>query len=172
MRTEFKDGEKVVMGGIITEFKRHATKSGAAMAFMTVEDLYGSIEVIVFSSLYDGVKDFLAPEEVVVLTGKLQFKDGVAQIVADKITRMEMSAEDAAPHEQEYLGLIIPEERQKDLNEILDIAASYPGECPVIVAMSGKKYDAHTSVRRCEGLISELKNLLSDKDIIFFKKKQ
>ena len=171
--TEVKDGEKVVMGGIITEFKRHATKSGAAMAFMTVEDLYGSIEVIVFSSLYDGVKDFLAPEEVVVLTGKLQFKDGVAQIVADKITRMEMSAEDAAaPHEQEYLGLIIPEERQKDLNEILDIAASYPGECPVIVAMNGKKYDAHTSVRRCEGLISELKNLLSDKDIIFFKKKQ
>lgn len=170
--TEVKDGERVVMGGIITEFKRHPTKSGAAMAFMTVEDLYGQIEVIVFSSLYENTKGYLAPEEVITIKGKLQFKDGVPQIIAEDITPVNTAeTKQDVIEEREYLGIIIPDDKKAHLDAILDIAGSYPGQCPVIVAMDGKKYDAHTSVRRCDGLISELRNILSERDIIFFKKK-
>ena len=60
--------------------------------------------------------------------------------------------------------------RELSLN-ILDIAENYPGNIPVIVAMNGKKYDARCSVRKCEALLAELKALISEKDIIFFKKK-
>ena len=47
--TEIKDGENVAMGGIVTEFKRLATRSGSTMGFLKVEDIYGQIEVIVFN---------------------------------------------------------------------------------------------------------------------------
>ena len=70
------------------------------------------------------------------------------------------------------MGIIVPDERADDLNNILDILTSYPGEIPVIIALKGKKYSANCAVRRAEGLMSELGNYVSTNDIIFFRKKQ
>ena len=69
------------------------------------------------------------------------------------------------------MGIIIPDEVADKKDEILDILASYMGDIPVIVALKGKKYSANCAVRKCEALISELKNYVPEKDIIFFTKK-
>ena len=69
------------------------------------------------------------------------------------------------------MGLIIPEGKEKFLDNVLDILSSYEGNIPVIIAMNGQKYNSHMSIRRCEGLMSELKNYVGEQDIIFFKKK-
>ena len=69
------------------------------------------------------------------------------------------------------MGIIIPDEMADKKDEILDILTSYVGDIPVIVALNGKKYSANCAVRKCEGLLSELKNYVSEKDIIFFTKK-
>lgn len=171
--TEFKDGEHVVMGGIISEFKRLATKSGQTMAFVKVEDLYGQIETIIFPKVFEKAKDCLNVEEVVKVSGKLQLKDGIPQIIADGVEKLEVKEE--APvvenKEQEFLGLILSPEKTERLDDVLDILSSYEGNIAVIIAMNGKKYNANCSVRRCEALVSELKNILADEDIIFFKKK-
>ncbi len=171
--TEIKEGEHVVMGGIISEFKRLATRGGQNMAFVKVEDVFGQIEVIFFPKVYEKSRDFIKEEEVVKISGKLQVKDGVPQIVADNVDKLVIKENDAtAPQqEQEFLGLVIPEDKESALDDILDIVSSYEGNIPVIIAMKGKKYNAHVSVRRCEGLISELKNYLPTDNIIFFKKK-
>ncbi len=170
--TEIKEGEQVVMGGIISEFKRLSTKSGQVMAFVKVEDIYGQLEVIFFPKIFERSKDVLKEEEIVEIVGRLQVKDGAVQIVADSVKKLEIKAEAVQENkEQEFLGLIISDERTDNLNEILDILSCYEGNIPVIIAMQGKKYNAHCSVRRCEGLVSELKNYLTDQDIIFFKKK-
>ena len=171
--TEFKEGEHATMGGIITEFKRLATKSGQTMAFVKIEDIYGQIETIVFPKVYEKVKDFLKEEEIIKLTGRLQLKDGIPQILAENIEKLEIKEEQIATEvkEQEFLGLIIPDDKTDKLNDILDILTSYDGSIPVIIAMQGKKYNANCAVRRCEGLLSELKTYLKDQDIVFFKKK-
>ncbi|MBQ0099441.1 MAG: DNA polymerase III subunit alpha, partial [Firmicutes bacterium] len=75
--TEIKENERVTMGGIISEFKKLQTKSGSMMAFMTVEDVYGQIEVIVFPKVYDTARDVLAVDSIVKVTGKTQVKDGI-----------------------------------------------------------------------------------------------
>ncbi len=170
--TEINEGEHVVMGGIITEFKRLATKSGQVMAFVKVEDLYGQIEIIVFPKIYEKTKDFLVEEEVVKISGKLQLKDGIPQIIADNVERLEVKADEKPSEEQEYMGLILSDENAEKLDDILDILSSYEGNIPVIIAMKGKKYNSRCSVRRAEGLMSELKTYVTDDDIIFFKKKQ
>jgi hypothetical protein len=75
------------------------------------------------------------------------------------------------PVEQEYLGLIIPDEMSSKVDEILDVLTSYNGDIPVIIALKGKKYNANVSIRKCGGLLSELKVYLKDNEIVFFKKK-
>ncbi len=169
--TEVKDGDYVTMGGIISEFKRLSTKSGQAMAFVKVEDVYGGIEVIVFPKVFDKTRELLKEEEVVKVSGRLQIKNEMPQIIADKIEALEIKQKEEKEEEREYMGLIIPERFQNRVDTILDICQSYPGNISVIVAMNGKKYDAHLSVRRCEGLMSELRSFLEQNEIIFFKKK-
>ena len=93
------------------------------------------------------------------------------QIIADKIEPLEIKKEEKVEEDREYMGLIIPERFQNRVDTILDICQSYPGNISVIVAINGKKYDAHLSVRRCEGLLSELRSFLEKDEIIFFKKK-
>ncbi len=169
--TEVREGEHVVMGGIISEFTRLATRNGQTMAFVKVEDLYGQIEAILFPKVFEKSRDILKEEEIVRISGKLQIKDGNPQIIADSVEKFEVKEEIKSTNEQEYLGIIIPDGREAFLNEVLDVLSSYEGNIPVIVAMKGKKYNANCSVRRCEGLVSELKNYVGEKDIIFFKKK-
>ncbi len=170
--TEVKDGEHVVMVGIITEFKRLATKSGQTMAFVKIEDVYGEIETILFPRVFENARNVIEMEQIVKLSGKLQIKEGVPQIIADGVEKLEVKEQNVTAQEgQEYLGLIIPDDKAEKVNDILDICMSYPGDIAVIVALQGKKYNAHCSVRNCEGLIAELKNYLDDKQMIFFRKK-
>ena len=169
--TEIKEGEYVVMGGIISEFKRLATRSGQNMAFITVEDIYGKIEAICFPKVYEKARDVLKTEEIVRLSGKLQLKDGVPQILVDNVEKLEVTEKPHDVPEQEYMGVIIPDDKADKLDDILDVLQSYEGNIPVIIALKGKKYSANLAVRRCEGLMSELKNYVKDEDIIFFRKK-
>lgn len=172
--TEIKDGQSVVMGGIISEMKRMSTKTGSTMSFIKIEDVYGVIEAVVFPKVYDKVRAILKEEEIVKVTGRLQIKDDVPQIIADGVELLEVAAEGqkvASSVEKEYLGLIISDENEGNLDNILDILTSYPGDIPAIIAMGGKKYDAKCGVRKCDGLIFELKNYLLDDEIIFFIKK-
>lgn len=169
--TDIKEGEHVVMGGIVSEFKRLATRGGQNMAFVKVEDLYGQIEVICFPKVYESSRDVLKTEQTVRVSGKLQVKDGVPQIIADAVDALEIKEKTQAAPEQEYLGIIIPDDKIEFKDDILDVLTSYEGNVPVIIALGGKKYSANCAVRRCDGLISELKNFVGEQDIIFFRKK-
>ena len=170
--TEIKDGEHVVMGGIITEFKKLPTRSGQNMAFIKIEDLHGQIESVCFPKVYDKCVDNLKVEQIVKLSGKIQIKEGIAQIIAENVEKLEIKETQEVNNEQEYMGIIIPDEREGDLNNILDILTSYPGDIPVIIALKGKKYSANCAVRKAEGLMIELGNYVGVNDIIFFRKKQ
>ncbi len=169
--TDIKDGESVTFGGIITNLTKMSTKAGATMAFVMVEDLYGQIEIVVFPKVYDRVREALNEEEIVRVSGKIQIKDGNPQIIADNVDVLHVQGEVESAPDQEYLGLILSDANLTNEDAILDICDSYPGDVQVIVAKGGKKFRASCQVRRCEGLIIELKNYLKDDEIIFFRKK-
>ena len=168
--TEIKEGQQVVMGGIISDYKRLSTKSGSTMAFLTVEDVYGQIEVIVFPKVFDKCRNLIQNEQIVRISGKIQVKDNIPQIIADDLSELEIKEENGQ-EEKEYLGIIIPDGKENILLKIQEILESYPGEIISIIAMGGQKYNAKLPVRKCDGLISELKGYLTDKEIIFFRKK-
>jgi DNA polymerase-3 subunit alpha len=84
---ERKEGERVTLGGLIARKRRITTKSGQPMAFLTVEDLTGQVEVVVFPRAYARAAEQLEADAVVVLvTGKLELKDEAPKILADEVT--------------------------------------------------------------------------------------
>ncbi len=169
---EVKEGDRVHFGGIITATDKIMTRNGSTMGFITVEDLYGQIECTLFSRIYEGAKAFAVEDEIVEIHGRIHIKDNNVTINVDKIDKMETENNDQpAEMEQEYLGVIVPDTLQNHVDDILDILASYPGKIPVIIALKGQKYSANCSIRKCEGLLSELRVYLTDPEIVFFKKK-
>ncbi len=69
------DGMLVEMGGILTEVKGKATKKGAYMGFITLEDLTGQIECLVFPKTYEKYQGLMGVDDLVVLTGKLSIRE-------------------------------------------------------------------------------------------------
>lgn len=73
--SEFKDGQVVKYAGIVTSVKKKYTKNNTLMAFVTVEDLYGQAEIIVFENAYMKAQDSLMEENIVLVTGRLSLKE-------------------------------------------------------------------------------------------------
>ncbi|MCI8272726.1 MAG: DNA polymerase III subunit alpha [Clostridia bacterium] len=84
--TKFVDGQNVKIAGIITSVKKKYTKNNKIMVFLTIEDLYGSAEIIVFEPTYFKAQDVLIEENIVMISGRLSIReDDVTKIVAQEI---------------------------------------------------------------------------------------
>lgn len=87
-----EDGKQVKYVGIITSIKKKYTKRNTLMAFMTVEDLYGSTEIIVFDSCYSKSQNILLEENIVLIDGRLSIReDEPVKIVANSITEFDVN---------------------------------------------------------------------------------
>ena len=83
----FKDGQEVTFAGIITSIKKKFTKTNKIMAFITLEDLYGQIEIITFENTYLSAKESLVEENIVLIKGRLSLRDEEkTTIIANSIT--------------------------------------------------------------------------------------
>ena len=90
---ELQDKATVVVGGIITGVKRTTTRSGSAMAFVTLEDLTGGAEVIIFPKTYEQVHFLLKRDSVVVVRGKVDVAEQQAKILADRVLPLDEADE-------------------------------------------------------------------------------
>ena len=87
IRQEIKDGQMVKYAGIITKIKKKYTKNNKLMAFLTVEDLYGPTEIILFESAYQNCANVLMEDNIVLVNGRLSVReDEETKIVANQIT--------------------------------------------------------------------------------------
>jgi DNA polymerase-3 subunit alpha len=70
-----KDGDRVVIGGIITETTKKITKKNDMMAFVKLEDLYGTIEVIIFPKHFEKYKSLITNDALVIITGRVSMRE-------------------------------------------------------------------------------------------------
>ena len=73
--TTVRDGEMAIIGGMIVGKTVKTTKRNEIMAFLTIEDLYGTVEVIVFPKVYEKNKEFLQPDNKVFVKGRVQLEE-------------------------------------------------------------------------------------------------
>ena len=86
------DGTNAVMAGIVLEKKTKATRKGDMMAFITLEDLYGSTEILIFPKTYEKYRHQLEPDTLVSVYGHLSVReDEPVKLLADAL--LPLSAE-------------------------------------------------------------------------------
>ena len=73
--SDLKDNDRVVLGGILANVNQKVTRNNTIMAFLTLEDLTGSIEVIVFPKTLDTVKTLCVTDSLVIVKGRLSLKE-------------------------------------------------------------------------------------------------
>ena len=86
---QYKDGQIIKIAGIISKVKKKYTKSNKLMAFITLDDLYGSTEIIVFDSAYSKNFSSIVEENIVLVEGRLSIReDEPTKIIAMNIKEL------------------------------------------------------------------------------------
>jgi len=82
---EAANKEKVVVAGIVTRFRSHQTKTGKAMGFVTLEDIQGNIELVLFPKTWEKYGKLVNMDEVLSVEGKVDAENGDPKILVDKL---------------------------------------------------------------------------------------
>lgn len=88
IKTNAKEGESVLIAGIIDEVKVIRTKKGDNMAFLTVSDFSGPIEVVVFPKTFKANASILEPDTCIALKGKMSERNGEKSVMADGLKKL------------------------------------------------------------------------------------
>ena len=91
-RTKVHDGAKEIIGGMITDRTIKATKTNQMMAFITVEDLFGTVEVVVFPRDYEKNREYLEIDQKVFVRGRVSEEDEKAsKLICEKVIPFEQT---------------------------------------------------------------------------------
>ena len=106
-RTNVHDGAKEIIGGMITDRTIKATKTNQMMAFITVEDLFGTVEVVVFPRDYEKNREYLEIDQKVFVRGRVSEEDEKAsKLICEKIIPFEQTRKELwiqFPNKASYL---------------------------------------------------------------------
>ncbi|MBQ8308550.1 MAG: DNA polymerase III subunit alpha, partial [Clostridia bacterium] len=174
--TEISDGMPVTMGGMIAAYKKLKTRTGSFMAFVTVEDLYGTIECVCFPKVYDKIRSFLENDKVVSLSGKISIDDEKAPvIIVDKMTEFTLDEKQEATQTsvqkpqaenkseaEKKLWLNVTGMDEADLDELMETLTFYAGDTSVVFVVDGKKMLCSQKVTVGKALMAELSGFLQE----------
>ena len=145
------DGMAVTLAGIITTVKLLVTKKNNRMAFIQLEDLHGTIEVVVFPNVYERYREIIKEDSVVVLRGTINCREEEApKVLAEWIQCMDDRNGAAFCGLSEIVKLRIPEDMDTEamISDIKQLLARHPGDVPVKIYLgnSGRSMRADTSL--------------------------
>ncbi len=176
---KIEDGKSIKCGGIITNAKKMNTKVGnKEMAVITVEDLMGTFEVLVFPKVYEKVRHLLTVDNMVTIIGKVSIREGDSPIILpDDIIPWKNQEEtpnlvqntviEEKKIEKLYLKFDLTDETLK--NAIFEILYRYPGRHPVVIKCStqNKAFTFPIKVDGSTAMQNELFGYLLPENIIF-----
>ena len=128
---DLKDGGVVRIGGLVRSTKNIKTKKGDLMAFVTIEDMHGSVEVIVFSRVFSDVRDLLVEDHPVLVQGQVQKDEKSVKILADTIIPIAKAEETWAA--SVHFNLEISRTDRERLENLHDILKRHSGLCPAFL---------------------------------------
>ena len=162
-----RDGEIVVVGGIVSAIKQLTTKKGEPMVFVGLEDVTGSVEVVAFNSVYALARDLIAQERILVVKGRVDHKQqGETKLIALEITPFE-----AVPERREVRLKVDARIAPAGLiRELADVVGRYPGEAPVyieaVTSYGPKLLELGPKVQPIPDFFAEAKALLGEAAVL------
>ena len=136
-QADIRDGSIVKVGGVITGRKTLVTKKHQMMAFVDMEDVTGSLEVIVFPSVYERYSSLTEEGKIVMIRGRVDLKeDETPKILAESIEDLKEIKNSGKTGERETLPCIhIPEtmDDRETTDKIAEIMKEHRGNEPLII---------------------------------------
>ena len=157
-----EDGQHVEIAGIIVGRTQKATKNNDLMCFITLEDLYGAVEVIVFPKTLQKHENLLGQDSVIAVSGRASFREEESgKLVAESVRAL------ARQGSAGKLYVRLPSGTCEFAREVfLGVLKKYPGACPVYVQDDdeGKKFlvGREKWVRVNEDLMRDLRDLVGE----------
>ncbi len=128
---EAADGQEILIGGVVNALKEINTKKGDRMAFVTLEDLNGVVEVIVFSELYKNSSLLLKGEDPVFIKGRVDAGEENVKIIASEVLPFEQAVGKLTT--SVHLRLRSEGLRREDLESMREIFQDNRGNCPAFL---------------------------------------
>ena len=158
------DGAYVTIGGMITEKTVKTTRNNKMMAFLTVEDLAGSVEVLVFPKDYEKRRDMLIKDEKVFIRGRASVGDEpVGKLICEQIIPFSQ-----VPREL-WIQYADKDAYLAGEKELLDLLKTSDGNDTVIIYLgrerAKKVLPRNWNVRAGEALVTTLSEMLGEKNV-------
>ncbi len=160
------DREKVQVAGFINSVTLHFTKNNKVMAFVNIEDIFGTMEIIVFPDSYDKFSYMLKEEEIIVVKGTATIaKDQPSKVICEEIRSFKQLDEMI-----KTLWLKVSADSSVTLDNILDITSKYKGNSKMVIYMekTNQKLKANSNnyITINNSIVEELKELLGCNNVV------
>ena len=186
---EFEERECVVdkssytIGGLLTEITKKTTRNGDEMAFLTVEDLYGSVEVVVFARDYRQNKDRFVKDAKVLIKGNASVDERGGKLLFSKMTTFdEIRQERIAAGKELWLRFTELETYMQQEQALYATLRQYPGRVvvKVLIKPAGEGQEQNIKLKQLpdlyrvdasETLVEKLKQTYGEANVILLDKK-
>jgi DNA polymerase-3 subunit alpha len=161
------DGAEVRVGGLVGEIRGIITRAGKRMAVVTLEDLSARVECTVFPETFEACRESLVPEELVVVTGRVENQDERgARLLLSEVRRWEQARSAYRP--SLHLEVRAEQLSEEWFNGVDEILSAHAGESDVYLYIVMPDRSRHVSrskryrVAEGDGVIAVLKQRFPD----------
>lgn len=158
-----QDGSTVTIAGLITSLQRRMSRNGNPWASVTIEDIDGSIEVNFFGETYLAHATALVEDAIVVIRGRVRWRDDQMQLMALEMSQPDISAADEAPV---TLSMPVAKCTPPVVQRLKEVLATHPGVTEVHLRLISPgrstmmRLEDGLRVQRSPALFGDLKALL------------
>ena len=168
-RTKVRDGAKETVGGLIANKTVKYTRKNQTMAFITIEDLMGTVEVIVFPRDYEKNRQYLEEEDKVFVRGRVSEEDEApSRLICEEVIPFDRTKKEL------WLQFDSKEDFKSRERELYEIIGASEGNDSVVVYCRAeraiKRLGINRNVRADSGLLSRLTNYLGESCVKLIEK--
>ncbi|NVM20978.1 MAG: DNA polymerase III subunit alpha [Desulfobacterales bacterium] len=124
---DLSDDAVIRIGGVVRDYKHYNDRKGDLMAFVTLEDLSGFAEVILFSSVYSSVSDVIEKDAAILIEGRVTRDEKSVKILGDTVIPIEKAEETWTT--SVHLNLDASGLDKERLQQLCDILQQHKGSC-------------------------------------------
>ena len=162
---EYRDGQRVMVAGIVAAYKTRTTRNNTLMAYVNLEDDTGGIELLCFSRVMDESGGYIRDNSALLVTGKISVRDEKEpQIMVDSIRPLSDLGE--ADQQEQVLWLRLPSREDPRMRKVRLALSFFPGEQQAILYFEDCKKRVGTRCQIAPSLVKEMKERLGENNVV------
>ena len=172
---EYVDEQQVRIAGVVQQVKMKTTRNNTMMAYVTLEDDSGAMELLVFSNTINQYGAYLSENSTVVVTGKLSIREEKApQMICNQVMPMEQFTQTGAERTQipavqlrgDRLYLKLPAENSREYRRVRPVLNMFLGKTPVVLYFADTRLRRQTHCQLEPELLQELRDILGEENVV------